>query len=193
MRSGRSSRLCSIAGCEHTVVGFGYCQKHYLRLKKNGSPHALKNTPASEGMAWIETCALKYEEDECLKWPFPSRGPRPRIHLKGRPYSVSQVICEKVNGVPPSQAHEAAHSCGNGWCVNKSHIRWATPQENTDDKKIHGTIPRGEQVHTARINEGQVRFIRSSPMPGRELAQIMGISEGIVYAVRQRKAWRHVE
>lgn len=52
---------------------------------------------------------------------------------------MSRVVCERVNGPAPTEKHETAHGCGNSWCVNKRHLRWATHIENEADKLIHGT------------------------------------------------------
>ena len=50
---------------------------------------------------------------------------------------VSRVVCEELNGPPPTSKHEAAHNtpngCVGGLCVNGDHLRWATRKENAAD------------------------------------------------------------
>jgi|TARA_B110000467_G_C18278169_1_gene456813 very-short-patch-repair endonuclease len=35
--------ICKIDGCNSKIIGLGYCNKHYLRLKKHGDPSITKN------------------------------------------------------------------------------------------------------------------------------------------------------
>lgn len=64
-----------------------------------------------------------------------------QINLGGRSVIVARMVCEEVNGPPPTPAHQAAHSCGKGHlgCITPQHLRWATQVENEADKLIHGT------------------------------------------------------
>lgn len=39
MKIHRPKRICKVDGCESKVKGYGYCEKHYQRFKKYGSPN----------------------------------------------------------------------------------------------------------------------------------------------------------
>jgi hypothetical protein len=51
---------------------------------------------------------------------------------------VARLLCEEIYGPPPTSKHQAAHNtpngCVGGLCVNGGHLRWATNQENMQDK-----------------------------------------------------------
>lgn len=102
----------------------------------------MANKPGT-AMRYLVDVVLRYEGDECTIWPF-TRNDRgyARTRWNGKLRNVCRMICEKVNGPPPTRVHQAAHSCGNGHlgCVTKRHLSWKSPQENSDDKYVHGSL-----------------------------------------------------
>jgi hypothetical protein len=78
--------------------------------------------------------AMLFEGDACVLWPFAvgSHG-YPALTEQKRTYALHRRICEEVHGPPPApgpKAH-AAHACAQKRCINKRHIRWKTPRENS--------------------------------------------------------------
>ena len=94
------------------------------------------------------------------------------------------------------RAHQAAHSCGHGdeGCVNPSHLRWATPQENSDDMVLHGTQACGEKNGWSKLTASQVREIRGlkGEMPQRAVAERFGTSQSNVSLIHLGRAWSHL-
>lgn len=43
----RGRNICSVDGCGGYVLGWGFCNKHYLRYKRYGSPYAFKEKIAA--------------------------------------------------------------------------------------------------------------------------------------------------
>ncbi len=68
---------------------------------------------------------------------------RPVIQLGARGtkvVAVARLICELFQGPPPSEFHEAGHTCPNGErddCVNPNHLIWQTRVENEQWKQDH--------------------------------------------------------
>src|SRR5690349_16534473 len=97
--------------------------------------------PASARFAlWRAGVALLAHQDfadaDCLKWPFADDGKGYGvIKVDGRQQYAHRIMCTLVNGEPPTELHETAHSCGNGHlgCVHPGHVRWATRAENHAD------------------------------------------------------------
>lgn len=147
---------CSIPECEcnaHSSAkgSKGYCRTHYDRMFKYGDPLG-KSTPRGAPKRFIEDVVLKYNGDDCVTWPYANntRG-YGLIMVGGTLKLASRVICEIVNGPPPTPEHHAAHSCGKGHllCVAKRHLSWKTPIENMADKVVHGTNNRrGKHIST---------------------------------------------
>lgn len=198
-----TARACSIPGCEKPIEGRGWCKAHYLKWYKYGHPLAAGKRGGARSASGIkkekerfiyEIVLVYDDEDSCLIWPFSlGSGGYPSLSIEGRKAVVSRFVCEKINGVAPTQKHEAAHSCGNGHlgCVNPNHLRWATHSENMIDMIEHGRSMRGGKHHFAKLTEEDVRKIRqlSHSLSLRKLAKMFGITSATVCAIKARRSW----
>lgn len=190
-------RICSIPGCGKPVRTSGWCSAHYQRWRNHGDPLAGGPPKPGKGskMRYVREVAMPYEGNACLIWPFPF-GKRAGMFVNGHNIQASRVVCELAYGPPPSPIHEAAHSCGKGHmgCVNKRHLRWATPKENNDDTILHGTKTQGEKVHTARLTTQDVLEIRSigRTVIARKLAARFGVDRTTIGDILNRRSWNHL-
>ncbi len=106
-----------------------------------------------------------------------------------------RYMCILAHGEPPFPNALAIHSCGKGHegCVNPNHLRWATHKENADDKEAHGRHLKGSAVYNAKLTEERVKFIRSSSLTGKQLAEMFGCSRTVIDRARNKSTWAHVE
>jgi hypothetical protein len=96
---------------------------------------------------------------------------------------------------PDAPADHALHGpCSNPSCVNPSHLRWGTNDENAADKARLGRAARfhGESHPGSKLTEDQVRAIRADPRKYREIAPDYGVTFGLVGHIKNRRAWTHV-
>ncbi|MBZ9659741.1 hypothetical protein LB523_11865 [Mesorhizobium sp. ESP-6-4] len=146
----------------------------------------------------MEEEVLVYDGDNCLIWPY-SRGADGygNLNYDGKVKIVSRLVCELVNGEPPTPEHEAAHSCGKGHegCVAPNHLSWKTAKENALDKICHGTMPRGETHPASKLSESQVVEIRglSKTKSHSEIARVYGVDRKTVSLIISRKNWGWLE
>lgn len=134
--------------------------------------------------------------NHCIEWPFArSAEGYGRIRYGGRCTHAHRVVCTVVHGEPASENLQAAHSCGNSSCVNPKHLNWKTPQENANDKSSHGTVLAGASQSCSKLDEAQVRDMRSleGRASQRELARRYGVSRKTVWAILRRQKWDHVQ
>lgn len=199
MQKPRVKALCSVEGCNAPTHAKGVCPAHYTNLRYRGDPLA-GSTATQRGSVrkFVKEVVLPYDGDRCIFWPFAVAGDGYPVWSApdGQDRYVHRAICEIVHGPPPSDLHQAAHSCGNGrlGCVTKKHLRWATPKENCADKVYHETQPFGESVYCAKITARDALEIRKNPHKKSlmEFAQQYGISESAVSKVKRGKSWRRV-
>lgn len=193
------SATCSIEGCIRPRATRGWCKPHYRRWQRHGTPLGGGVSPGSLPK-WVEEVALNYENDDCLPWPFGDDGKGyGSIEVAGKTMKASRYLCMKAHGPPTASGKMfAAHSCGNGHlgCMNKKHIRWATPAENTQDSIEHGTFVRGEKSVHAKLSWPDVLSIRemvkaNSATRG-QIAKLFGISKGHVWKVASGFKWSHI-
>lgn len=187
------TRVCTIDGCCKPVVARGWCDSHYRRWKRNGSPIG-GGTPPRAALDFLKYAA-SYQSDECLVWPFSRTAcGYARIFYHGLNTRASRVVCELVHGAPPTECYEAAHSCGNGHlgCVNPKHLSWKTSAENKADQIMHGTRQALGSHWNAKLSEGDVREIIESRSctPQAELAERFGVAVSTVSRIQTGKRWR---
>ncbi|RWL14840.1 MAG: hypothetical protein EOR57_31335 [Mesorhizobium sp.] len=153
-----------------------------------------KKVPNGTCLRYFYDVVLPYDGAECLIWPFGKTSDGyGKIDVDGRTTRVSRVLCEKAHGPPPTPTHVAAHSCGKGrsGCVTKRHVRWATHQENEDDKSLHGTRPNGESHWFAKLTAAQVASIRAlqGKATQKEIGEMFGVDRSLVGLIHNGKIW----
>lgn len=191
-----TASVCSIPECGKRHFGHGYCNSHYLRLRRHGDPLGGRTSPGVP-LAWLNE-HLNFTGDECLAWPFADDGKGYGVvNIEGRQEYAHRVVCAKIHGLAPSPDHEVAHSCGHGHlgCVNWKHLRWATRSENHKDKLGHGTHNRGEQCPTVRITENDARQILAlkGRMFQKDIAEKFGVTFQHISNIHLGKRWGWIE
>lgn len=78
---------------------------------------------------------------------------------------VHQVVCSAFHGERPGGA-QVAHGNGDKVDNRAQNLRWATPTENNADKVIHGTQPRAQRSHLAKLSDASIADIRERKASG---------------------------
>jgi hypothetical protein len=122
----------------------------------------------------------------------------PSFSTRSRPIVyVHTLVCEAFHGPRPDELHQVAHWNGDRQDNRAENLRWATPRENTDDARRHGTFPlrpggAGEENGHARLTWKIVDAIRTEAACGvaqRALARKYGIGKSQVHNIVARKQW----
>jgi len=178
------ARRCKVKGCDKPAKDGG----------KHGDP-TMGKTARGAPKKFLEEKVYNYKGNKCLIWPFrkSTNGYAVWANKNNKTTSVPRMVCEHFNGPPPTPAHEAAHSCGNGkyGCVTPKHLRWATHIENEADKIVHGTHTRGERSWHAKLTEKDVRKIRTlkDKMFQREIAKKFGVCQQAIAQIFKGESW----
>ncbi len=144
---------------------------------RDGNSPAVVAAPASE---------------QCVVWPFArNANGYGNVWIAGETRGVHRVVCERVNGPPPTPDHEARHSCGNGHlgCINPSHLLWGTRLENKADELLHGTRNRGSRNGQTKLTDVDVQEIRAAD--GTMPRHLLGAQYGVAAATVNEIVWGH--
>jgi len=193
--------LCKVEGCNQEKRKLDYCQKHYQRVKKYGSPETRKWSQAPlEERFWMRVD--KRSNDECWEWT----GQRlssgyGRISLGKKSegsegaHRVSWLLANKGLSIPKGM--HVMHSCDNPGCVNPRHLSIGTPKENSQDMINKGRkrtyAPVGNENGKALITPEIVKQIRVSTESHAALARQFFVSPSCIRGVRTGRTWSHVE
>ena len=110
-------------------------------------------------------------------------------------YSVHVLVAAAFLG-PRPDGMEVAHADGNRSNASLDNLRYATPLENADDKRRHGTDTPGERNGRRKLTDHAVRQIRRLRTQGalqRELAAKFGVSISAIQFVLNGQHWSHVK
>jgi hypothetical protein len=113
---------------------------------------------------------------------------------KGNPRGVHSLVCEAWQGPCPSAGMHAAHYNGNPLDNTPSNLRWATPEENGQDRVRHGRVPRGVTHRHAKLMPEKAKAIRAQ-LPGprgtiARLAREYGVCKTTITNIRDNIIWR---
>lgn len=140
----------------------------------------------------------KRGENDCWLWQGASLKGYGLFAIGRRMRRAHRVSWEAHFGPIPKNLH-VLHRCDNPSCVNPKHLFIGTHLENMQDKVSKGRQARnthvvGEMQGNAVLTEAKVRRIRklAGKISQRQIASLVGIGQGHVSKVINRKIWNHI-
>lgn len=126
-----------------------------------------------------------------------------------KPFStrVNRAVCSAFHGIAPGPGWHAAHNDGDSFNNAASNLRWALPTGNEFDKKIHGTAaigdkhwsktnpeirPKGSLHGRAKLHESDIPLIRADTRKQRDIASDFGVSQRVIWMIKNCITWNHV-
>lgn len=148
-------------------------------------------------VTWLRANA-DHVGQNCLKYPFyidPKLG-YALFSVDGKFQYAHRFMCELTNGPPPTDKHEAAHTCGNAHmgCINPNHLEWKTHQENAQDRLRHGNYSNRKGKPRYILDDDKARQILE--LKGEktqfELAEMFGVSRCTISSIHTGRGWPHI-
>lgn len=108
---------------------------------------------------------------------------------------VHRLVCEAFSGDAPQGHCHAAHRDGNKTNNAADNLYWATPRQNAEDARQHGTMMRGTKHPLAVLTDAGVRGARKDRSAGLSwsaLASKYGVGRSVIRRAVNGETWRHV-
>lgn len=193
------SRCCSVSGCERKYYAKGWCEMHYQRVEKYGTPDGgVRNHAPPEIRFW--RYVDKRGPDEC--WPWTGKTEkngygRFQIGGKGSPQLGAHRVSFQLNngGEMPLVV---MHKCDNPPCVNPAHLEAGTHKENTADmiakgrKRISRAL--GDNNFNTKLTPDDVRAIRlRQGESANSVGRSFGVDHKAILAIWRGITWTHID
>ena len=143
-----------------------------------------------------------YESDECLIWPYSTRGTGyGQVSIgRGKADYAHRVAYRLSKGEIP-EGKLVMHSCDVKKCINPRHLLAGTNDENIRDAKMKGGMtgplhpPVGEASGRAVLSQWKVMRIRKQHAQGvseRKLAARFNVGRTTIQKVVKGETWKHL-
>lgn len=109
---------------------------------------------------------------------------------------VHRLVCAAFHGPCPDGKRDAHHKDNNRGNNIPSNLEWVTSAENQLAKNGHGTMPRGERHHKAKVNSEVVkaaRQMRAEKYTNKQIAEKFNISQSQVQRIVTGEHWSHIK
>jgi len=150
----------------------------------------------------LKTYALDCSDaNACWVWKKGTSREYGKVRVGGRQgvvHRAHRLSYELANRTPIPHGMVVMHLCDNPPCINPTHLRLGTQQENVADRDSKGRRigPRGESNRMSKLTDEAVIDIRERRASGeilRTIAELYGVTEALISAVCKRKVWAHVK
>jgi hypothetical protein len=153
-----------------------------------------------KGIAFEWLCKhVNHEGKKCLFWPFSKAYGHPSlVGYCGKVFKPTRLMCLLAHGAPPSDLHQASHTCGCGikGCIHPQHLAWRTRSEFRQNLEQIGPINHGRRGKITPVQAEEIKAIGDSERQA-VIAKRYGISAQRVGQIllghgfsRPRKVWR---
>lgn len=195
-------RTCTFPGCDRLYCSRGVCDAHYQQLLRGIELKPLAYKALSlEQRFWQKV----RKGDGCWEWTANRdekgygrfRYPGARA---GRAHRFSYIH----HFGPIAGGLQVCHRCDNPPCVRPDHLFLGTNSDNQKDsvQKGRNRGPRGTGHPLSVLSPDDIKRIRSEvilrkgvyqrPSVAKRFAAEFGVSLTLIYAIANRKTWKHV-
>lgn len=109
----------------------------------------------------------------------------------GKSKYAHRVSWELSNGRAVPDGMCVLHECDNPLCVNPSHLRLGTHQDNNEDKRLKRRHAYGERnPGGGKLNWQKSREIRASSLGCTRLGRLYGVSGQTIKSIRRNRIWK---
>jgi hypothetical protein len=185
-------KVCVVEGCEKKSIGFGYCSKHYTRLKRYGDV----NYPGKKGGQRTKKIDFEVIRD-CfvLTSHKVNVDGYAEIMINRRAKKIHRHIYEQCFGEIPAGL-VIRHKCDNPSCINPEHLEVGTIQDNVADMISRNRQAKGSKKPISKLKEEQVLEIKimiKQGIPNVSIADKFNVHSSVISNIKHNRLWKHVK
>ncbi len=139
---------------------------------------------------WVKAHLDYPYEQYCLIWPFGINEGTIQFGSRENKVNVFRCMCEHRNGPPPTDKHQAAHSCGrrHDGCVNPQHLSWKTNGENQADRYQQSGLTKRCKLTPEQVDE--IRSLKDRAKIG-DIVNQFGVSYNNIRSIWAGRLWNN--
>lgn len=110
--------------------------------------------------------------------------------------NVNNLVCRAFHGLPPAGCDQSRHHDGKRKNNFPENLSWTNAKGNADDRRVHGTHPKGSKNGFSKLDEAMVADIKRELLAGEMgvvLARQYNVEKSTIYLIARGKTWRHVD
>lgn len=188
-------RLCDVKGCGRPHESQGLCGTHALRRKKGQDLTIAVRTDRSLQQR-LDFYGPPSEPSECWLWTGARTNGYGVLNVDGILRRATHVALELATGEHVPDGLVVRHRCDKPACINPSHLETGTQADNVNDMHARGRAAVGAALPVSKVTPGIVRQIRdlygSGTVTQASIAKQFNVTQPTVWAIINRKTWRHV-
>jgi hypothetical protein len=170
-----------------------FMRRGHIKGSRNGPSPKRKGT-GGKGLAFHWLCEhVDYDEKKCLFWPFSKDNGHPGlVGYRGSVFKPARLMCLLAHGAPPSEKHQACHTCGRGnkGCIHPQHLTWKTPSEARRDEFRSGRRKSyGKAGKLLPTEAAEMRALSGTKLVW-EIAKMYGLSPHRTTEILKGKAYK---
>lgn len=113
------------------------------------------------------------------------------IRIEGKIVLIHRYIYETANGPIPKDMI-VRHKCDTRLCCNPDHLIIGSHVDNVMDRVERNRSAKGTHNGRAKLTEDNVREIRKSNLPLKELSTIYNVDPRAIRRIIDNKTWKHI-
>lgn len=182
-------KVCSVEGCGRKYKALGYCEMHYLRNRRHGSPYKVIKPKRKRPLEY------RIDENGCHICTSHATAPDGyvRVERDGVTYNAHRFVYMERHGTIPNTL-VVRHKCDVRNCINVDHLELGTHKDNSQDMVDRNRHHYGEINGNSKLTEKEVLKIRdlSRYHSQRELAAMFNVGKTTIARIQNRISWRHI-
>lgn len=165
-------------------------RRRYCSQRCNGRAQAVAN--ALDASTFLSQRAERDPDSGCLLWQGSTRpNGYGQAVFRQRMWKAHRLAYETWVGAIAG-GMLVCHACDNRRCIEPTHLFLGSAADNNNDRDAKGRTAKGER-NNSKLTEEAVRAIRASTAATKALAAEYGVFHTVIWKIRTRRAWAHVD